>query len=67
MKDQKVIDALCEEEGIVNDGDSTWSNDHPRFNFNLFHCYWCLKGFPTWEKSRTCPCDKTGTPAQMIR
>lgn len=67
MKDQASIDALCEHEGIVNDGDATWSNNHAKFDFSLFRCYWCLTGYKTWEESRTCNCDKTGTPAQMVK
>lgn len=67
MKDKAIIDELCQHERIVSDGEGGWSNDHPDFDFSLFHCYWCLKGYKTWDESRTCNCDKTGTPTQMVR
>lgn len=67
MKDHVIIDALCEKEGIVSDGDGSWSNNHSKFDFSLFRCYYCLNGYHTWEESRDCKCDKLLTPAQMIR
>lgn len=67
MKTKETIDALCEHEGIVSDGDGSWSNNHPKFDFSLFRCYWCLTGYKTPEEAKICPCPKTGTPAQMIR
>lgn len=60
------FEELCQWEGIVRDGGG-WSNDSPNFNFDLFRCYWCLVGYKTWEESRQCNCDKSGTPLQMVR
>lgn len=60
------FEELCQWEGIVRDGGG-WSNDSPIFNFDLFRCYWCLVGYKTWEESRKCNCDKSGTPLQMVR
>ena len=67
MRDKKVIDEQCEWEGIVSDGEGGWSNDHAKFDFGLFRCYWCLSPYKEWEQSRNCPCDKSGIAAQMIR
>ena len=67
MKDPEVIKELSLAEGLVRDDDGTFSNDNPRFDFNLFRCYWCLAPYSTWEQSRACNCDKSGTPEQMIR
>ena len=61
------FDELCQNEGIVAGDNGSWSNDSPKFDFSLFRCYWCLVGYKTWDESRACNCDKSGTPLQMVR
>lgn len=59
MKDQKVIDELCKQEGIIYspDGDG-FENEG---DFSSFRCYTCLKPFPTWEESHP-----KGTPSAQM-
>ena len=66
MNTPEEIAYLSEHEHVVKDGGG-WSNNDGSWDLTKFHCYWCLGLYDTWEESRACNCDKTGTPQQMIK